>query len=57
MSECYQKNFTQILDEFKSGNKSDRSKAFKKLENHLTNNPNDNVSRFNFAIMCNKKVC
>ena len=50
MSDNYQKNFTQILDEFKSG---DKSKAFKKQENYLKNNPNDNVARFNFAIMCN----
>ncbi len=51
MSNNYQKNFTQILDEFNSGNKS---KAFTKQENYLKNNPNDNVARFNFAIMCNK---
>ena len=52
MSDSYQKNFlTQTLDEFKSGNKY---KAFEKLENHLKNNPTDNVSRFNFAIMCNE---
>jgi len=51
MSDNYQKNFTQILDEFKSG---DKSKAFKKQENYLINNPNDNVARFNFAIMCNE---
>ena len=37
MSDSYQKNFTQILDEFKSG---DKSKAFKKQENYLKNNPN-----------------
>ena len=49
MSDNDQKNFTQILDEFKSG---DKSKAFKKQENYLKNNPNDNVARFNFAIMC-----
>jgi len=51
MSDSYQKNFTQILDEFKSG---DKSKAFKKQENYLTNNPNNNVARFNFAIMCDE---
>ena len=51
MSDSDQKNFTQILDEFKSG---DKSKAFKKQENYLKNNPNDNVARFNFAIMCNE---
>ena len=44
MSDSYQKNFTQILDEFKSG---DKFKAFKKQENYLKNNPNDNVARFN----------
>ena len=31
MSDSDQKNFTQILDEFKSG---DKSKAFKKQENY-----------------------
>ncbi len=51
MSDNYQKNFTQILDEFKSG---DKSKAFKKQENYLKNNPNDNVARFNFALMCSE---
>ena len=51
MSDNYQKNFTQILDEFNSG---DKSKAFKKQGNYLKNNPNDNVARFNFAIMCNE---
>ena len=52
MSDNFQKNFlTQILDEFKSG---DKSKAFKKLERHLKDSPDDNVSRFNFAIMCNE---
>ena len=51
MSDNDQKNFTQILDEFKSGIKS---KAFKKQENYLKKNPNDNVARFNFAIMCNE---
>ena len=52
MSDNFQKNFlTQILDEFKSGNKS---KAFRKLEKYLKDNPSDNVSRFNFAIMCNE---
>ncbi|HJO14251.1 MAG: tetratricopeptide repeat protein [Pelagibacteraceae bacterium] len=51
MSDNYQKNFTQILDEFKSG---DKSKAFKKQENYLKNNPNDDVARFNFAIMCDE---
>jgi len=51
MSDSYQKNFTQILEEFKSG---DKCKAFKKQENYLKNNPNDKVARFNFAIMCNE---
>ena len=52
MSDSYQKKFlTQTLDEFKNG---DKSKAFEKLENYLKNNPNDNISRFNFAIMCNE---
>ena len=52
MSDSYKKKFlTQTLDEFKSG---DKSKAFEKLENYLKNNPNDSVSRFNFAIMCNE---
>jgi len=51
MSDNEQKNFTQILDEFKSG---DKSKALRKQENYLKNNPNDNVARFNFAIMCNE---
>ena len=52
MSDSYKKNFlTQILDEFKSG---DKINSFKKLKNYLKNNPNDNVSRFNFAIMCNE---
>ena len=52
MSDNFQKNFfTQTLDEFKGG---DKVKAFEKLENHLKNNPTDNVSRFNFAIMCNE---
>ena len=51
MSDNYQINFTQILDEFKSG---DKSKAFNKLENYLKNNPDDNMARFNFAIMCNE---
>ena len=49
MSDNDQKNFTQILDEFKNG---DKSKAFKKQKNYLKNNPNNNVARFNFAIMC-----
>ena len=52
MSDNFQKNFfTQILDEFKNG---DKSKAFKKLENYLNNNQNDQIARFNFAIMYNE---
>jgi tetratricopeptide (TPR) repeat protein len=51
MSDNYQKNFTQILDEFKSG---DKSKAFKEQENYLKKNPNNNVARFNFALMCSE---
>ena len=51
MSDNYQINFTQILDEFKSG---DKSKAFKEQENYLKKNPNNNVARFNFALMCSE---
>ena len=50
MSDNNQKNFIiKILNEFQSGNKP---KAFRKLKNYLTDNPSDDIARFNFAIMC-----
>ena len=52
MSDSFNTTFVnKIISEFQLGNKKE---SFEKLSQFLIDNPNNDVARYNFAIMCEK---